>query len=553
MKCLDCYRMKLVIVGFMAALVIVDGERASAEFILGEPVNLGSSLNSSYADLTPSVSSDGLEIYFWSNRPGGRGSWDLWSSTRPSSEDQWPPATNLGSKINSSGIEALPCISADGLELYFSRGAESTGELMVSRRNNRTAAWGTAQNLGSVVNRSGRDDSPKLTSDGLELYFISTRAGGRGLADIWVATRPTITGAWRSPVNLSIVNSSAYDQWVNISGDGLTLLFQSTRSGGVYGGLYMSKRKSGDDPWTVPVYLGLSMDGSVYTLLSSISNDGTMLYLSDHINYAPRAGGSGSADMWQVPVVPIIDFTGDGIVNSGDMCLIVDHWHTDEPLYDIAPSPFGDGKVDVQDLIVLSEHLFEEVNDPTLIVHWALDEAEGIIAYDSAGVNDAVVVGGTEWQLSGGQVDGALQLDGVDDYVLTGFVMNPEEGPFSVLSWIKGGAPGQAVLSQMGGASWLCADASDGNLMTELKGSGGDPLLSSTVITDGEWHRIGLIWDGSNRTLCVDGVVVAEDTQDSLESSSNGLYIGTGKAMESGTYFSGLIDDVRIYNREVKP
>jgi len=46
---------------------------------------------------------------------------------------------------------------------------------------------------------------------------------------------------------------------------------------------------------------------------------------------------------------------------------------------------------------------------------------------------------------------------------------------------------------------------------------------------------------------------VAEDTQPSLESSQMGLYIGAGKAMEPGTYFSGMIDDVRIYNRVVSP
>jgi hypothetical protein len=91
--------------------------------------------------------------------------------------------------------------------------------------------------------------------------------------------------------------------------------------------------------------------------------------------------------------------------------------------------------------------------------------------------------------------------------------------------------------------------------MTELTGPGrnSSPLWSQTVITDGTWHRIGFIWDGSNRTLCVDGVVVAEDTQPSLEDSQMGLYIGTGKAMEPGTYFSGLIDDIRIYNRAVSP
>jgi len=217
--------------------------------------------------------------------------------------------------------------------------------------------------------------------------------------------------------------------------------------------------------------------------------------------------------------------------------------------------PWGDGIVDVQDLIVLAEHLFEEVKDPTLIAHWALDETEGDIASDSANDNDGTVYGEPAWQPEGGMVDGALQLDGIDDYVSTPFVLNPADGKFSVLVWIQGGAPGQVVLSQIGGANWLLADPVAGNLMTELKGSGrgAAELLSQTVITDGNWHRIGLVWDGSHRTLYVDDIVVAEDTQDGLEGSENGLYIGTGKAMEPGSFWSGLIDDVRIYNRVVIP
>ena len=77
--------------------------------------------------------------------------------------------------------------------------------------------------------------------------------------------------------------------------------------------------------------------------------------------------------------------------------------------------------------------------------------------------------------------------------------------------------------------------------------------MSETVITDGEWHRIGLVWNGSQRLLYVDGIIVAEDTQNGLEGTNNSLYISTGNAMEFGTYWSGLIDDVRIYNRAVHP
>ena len=73
------------------------------------------------------------------------------------------------------------------------------------------------------------------------------------------------------------------------------------------------------------------------------------------------------------------------------------------------------------------------------------------------------------------------------------------------------------------------------------------PLKSESMITDGQWHRFGLVWDGSHRTICVDGAVVAEDTQPGLDSSENSLYIGVGKDYAKGTFFSGLIDDVRIY------
>ncbi len=91
--------------------------------------------------------------------------------------------------------------------------------------------------------------------------------------------------------------------------------------------------------------------------------------------------------------------------------------------------------------------------------------------------------------------------------------------------------------------------------MTELKatGRGAAELLSQTIITDENWQRIGLVWDGSHRTLYVDDVAVAEYTQTDLGASDNGLYIGAGKAMEPGSFWSGLIDDVRIYNRAVIP
>ncbi|MGE5295235.1 MAG: LamG domain-containing protein, partial [Solirubrobacterales bacterium] len=159
------------------------------------------------------------------------------------------------------------------------------------------------------------------------------------------------------------------------------------------------------------------------------------------------------------------------------------------------------------------------------------------------------------WQPTGGKVKGALQFDGNDDYVSTPFVRDPSQGPFSVFAWVKGGTPGQVILSQTTGVNWLMADPSDGALATELKSAGraGKALKSAASVTDGAWHRVGFVWDGSNRILYVDGIEAAKDTQTALAGTYAGMQIGAGSALAPGTFWSGWIDDVRIYNRVVGP
>ena len=551
---LDGYRMRLVCVGFIAVVAFLQS-RATAEIITSEPVNVGPVINDERDMQECDFSHDGLELYFSAtNRPGGYGRNDIWVSKRDTLDSPWQEPVNLGPNVNGAKGEIEPSISGDGLELYFRYGGEYF--LRVCKRPSKDAPWSSPVKIGPPVASLeedmpiGSDDAytPDISADGLSLYFASTRAGGRGGEDIWVTTRATKSDPWTEPVNLGPkVNSSANHWSPSISTDGLTLLFhQGTLA------TWATTRRSKDDDWGAPVNLGISKDGSHgWQHGVALAPDGSYLYVE---NYKSQWGGYGNGDLWKVEFTPIVDFNGDEAVDAADMLIFTDNLYTHRTLCDIAPLPLGDGYIDAKDLRVLAEHL--DPGDPSLIAHWPLDETEGDVAYDGAGYSDGIVTGACTWQPAGGCMEGALAFDGTTA-IVADHVLNPSDGPFSVLAWIKGGAPGQVIISQADGANWLVIDAVTGTLATELVAPAGrftvSPLVSDTILTDDTWHRIAFTWDGALRTLYVDDMVVAADVQDSLAGCSGDLIIGCGADQSPGSSFYGLIDDVRIYNRAVRP
>jgi hypothetical protein len=414
-------------------------------------------------------------------------------------------------------------------------------------------------NLGATVNSSSYDTMPSISADGLVLFFMSGRAGGLGDDDLWFTKRATKNDPWGSPVNLgATINSSLNEACPDISADSRMLFFSDHMLGpfrpGGYGGqdIWITTRATTNNPWGEPMNLGPVINSSDWEFSPNISADGSTLYFA-----SMPPGGTGNADLWQAPIIPVVDFNGDGKVDLKDFSKLAQYWGQNESSVDIAP-PIGDGTVNFQDLAVLAEHwLF----DFRLIAHWKLDEMEGIVAEDSAGDNNGTLYGDPTWQPTGGAINGALQFDGVDDYVSTPFILNPTTGAFSVFAWIKGGALGEVVISQTNGtgsgALWLYADGLYGKLATKLTDGNRftRPLVSEFVITDGEWHQVGVVWDSSRRHLYADKQEVANDSSNlaKLLSCDGGMYIGAGKTLDAAEFWSGLIDDVRIYDQAVSP
>ena len=284
----------------------ITAEKATRRFIFGEPVNLGPTVNSEALDWASSVSADGLELYFHSDRLGGYGGGNIWVTRRETTDSEWwSTPTNLGPAVNRSGA-GTPSISADGLTLFFSSGRPGGSgnlDLWVTTRETKEDEWDTPVNLGPTVNSPSEDSNPCISSDGLELYFTSDRADWR----IWVTRRATADEPWGTPTTLdSTFNRGSAALQPSISADGLTLLFSSWRSGG-YGkaDLWSTTRATTDASWPDPVNLGPTVNSSELEGEPALSPDGSTLYFT-----SDRPGGLGSWDLWQVSVHPAADDLG---------------------------------------------------------------------------------------------------------------------------------------------------------------------------------------------------------------------------------------------------
>jgi OOP family OmpA-OmpF porin len=83
------------------------------------PAVLVPGVNSDADDGQPNVRRDGLELFFYSTRPGALGGPDLYSAHRPSTSAPWSTPVNLGSEVNTAAGETRPSLSWDGTTLYF--------------------------------------------------------------------------------------------------------------------------------------------------------------------------------------------------------------------------------------------------------------------------------------------------------------------------------------------------------------------------------------------------------------------------------------------------
>ena len=178
---------------------------------------------------TPFLSDDGTSFYFYSDRIGGTGGRDLYVATRPRATGPFGMPGQVPG-INSTFNEHLLWLSSDELEIYFTSnraGGAGAYDLYHGTRVSRTAAFTPITNL-TGINSPEDDEAPSLSGDELTLVFASSRSGS---SDIWMATRETSTATFGSLGPVLELNSDDYESNVTLSHDGREVIFASDRGG----------------------------------------------------------------------------------------------------------------------------------------------------------------------------------------------------------------------------------------------------------------------------------------------------------------------------------
>ncbi|MBI2721291.1 MAG: PD40 domain-containing protein [Bacteroidetes bacterium] len=158
------------------------------------PIPLNKNINTDSWEGSCSISGDGRQLYFASERPGGLGGRDIYLSENINGE--WGPAKNLGPSVNTPFDDDAPFIHPDGITLFFSsKGHQSIGGYDIMFSVKKDNEWLAPKSMGLPLNTTEDDRYYVINSRGDKGFFSSNRAGSGGLGkqDIYMVT-PGILG-----------------------------------------------------------------------------------------------------------------------------------------------------------------------------------------------------------------------------------------------------------------------------------------------------------------------------------------------------------------------
>lgn len=174
------------------------------------------SFSGQYTDLEPTMSSNGLKLYFASNRPKNKNNitndFDIWFVERKSIHEPWLEPTNLGAPVNTEKDEFYPSVAANG-NIYFTASyANSKGKEDIYLAELKNGEYIEPYSLSESINTSGWEFNAYVAPDELYIIFSSTKHENNiGGGDLYISYKNK-ENKWQKAENLGIpINSPKLD------------------------------------------------------------------------------------------------------------------------------------------------------------------------------------------------------------------------------------------------------------------------------------------------------------------------------------------------------
>lgn len=212
----------------------------------GEPERLGN--NSSNDDWSPRLMPDELTVFFASSRPGhGDGGAGLFGAARDASTDDFISSALLAN-VNINAVNAHPTVTGDGLNLYFQSNATGKNDIYYATRANAGTTFGLPSVLG-ISDPMLEDDAPYVLPSGSALYFV--RYDNMTSHRIMRAAAGATASSFNVPASEDELNSTNFDtSFPAVTPDDLTIFFAANASvGSTDYDIYKAERASPTDPF----------------------------------------------------------------------------------------------------------------------------------------------------------------------------------------------------------------------------------------------------------------------------------------------------------------
>jgi len=205
--------------------VVALGSSSPIPYHFDVPVLVPELASASRTD-NPTLTGDLLEIYFTTDRVSGNG--DVWFATRASADAPFGTPVAV-SAVNGDSFETSSAISTDGLMLWFGSdraGGAGANDIWVSQRASRASAWSTPVNV--VALNSLADDIPRPPGQHALVMPMASERATPGNYQTYLAARATTGAPFEAPVaipELDYADRSTVDGF--LTDDGLTMFFSS--------------------------------------------------------------------------------------------------------------------------------------------------------------------------------------------------------------------------------------------------------------------------------------------------------------------------------------